>query len=63
MRDVDRVQTAAARIRRARRLARLRKELERYFVRSARSSRGLDADGGEEAVIRRLGGAARGAKA
>ena len=52
--DVDRVQTAAARIRRSRRLARLRKELERYFVRSA-FVRGLDAGGGEEGVIRHLG--------
>jgi len=48
------VQTAAARIRRTRRLGRLRKELERYFVRSA-FVRGLDADGGEEGVIRHLG--------
>ncbi|MGZ8804437.1 MAG: BglG family transcription antiterminator [Microbacterium sp.] len=52
--DVDRVQTAAARIRRSRRLARLRKELERYFVRSA-FVRGLDPDAGEEGVIRQLG--------
>jgi len=52
--DVERVQAAAARIRRSRRLARLRKELERYFVRSA-FVRGLEADGGEEGVIRHLG--------
>lgn len=52
--DVDRVQTAAARIRRSRRLARLRTELERYFVPAA-FVRGLDPEAGEEAVIRRLG--------
>jgi lichenan operon transcriptional antiterminator len=52
--DVDRVQTAAARIRRGRRLARLRSELEGYFVPSA-FVRGLDGDSGEEAVIRKLG--------
>ncbi|MET0861281.1 MAG: PRD domain-containing protein [Microbacterium sp.] len=52
--DVDRIQQAAARVRRARRLTRLRAELARYF----------DADAfvyplpdeGEEAIIRRLGG-------
>jgi lichenan operon transcriptional antiterminator len=53
--DVDRVQTAAARIRRSRRLARLRKELERYFIPAA-FVRGLDAAAGEEGVIRQLGG-------
>ncbi|MDF2579062.1 BglG family transcription antiterminator [Microbacterium arborescens] len=52
--DIDRVQTAAARLRRARRLARLRAELERYFDPSA-FIRGLDGEGGEEASIRRLG--------
>lgn len=52
--DVDRVQTAAARIRRGRRLARLRTELEGYFVPSA-FVRGLDAAAGEEGIIRRLG--------
>lgn len=52
--DVDRVQSAAARIRRARRLARLRTELGRYLDASA-FVRGLDADDGEEGVIRRLG--------
>jgi lichenan operon transcriptional antiterminator len=52
--DVDRVQTAAARIRRSRRLARLRTELERYFVPSA-FVRGLDPEAGEEGVIRELG--------
>ena len=52
--DVERVQAAAGRIRRARRLARLRAELERYF--------GPDTflaplePGDEETVIRRLGG-------
>ncbi|TDN87847.1 PTS sugar transporter subunit IIA [Microbacterium sp. BK668] len=51
--DVERVQAAAGRIRRARRLARLRTELERYFEPSA-FVRGLDASG-EEAIIRRLG--------
>jgi len=54
--DVERVQAAAGRIRRSRRLARLRAELERYFEPSA-FLRGLDAvaAGGEEAVIRALG--------
>ncbi|GAA1945900.1 BglG family transcription antiterminator [Microbacterium deminutum] len=61
--DIEHVQAAAARIRRARRLARLRAELERYFDASA-FVRGLDtADAGagaggtgvEEVVIRRLG--------
>lgn len=52
--DVDRIQQAAARVRRARRLTRLRAELARYFD--------VDAfvhplpDEGEEAIIRRLGG-------
>lgn len=51
--DVERVQAAAGRIRRARRLARLRSELEGYFEPSAfvRGLGGLD----EEGVIRRLG--------
>ena len=52
--DIERVQTAAGRIRRSRRLARLRAELERYFDASA-FVRGLDADAGEEGVIRLLG--------
>ncbi|WP_426324235.1 BglG family transcription antiterminator [Microbacterium sp. E-13] len=54
--DVERVQTAAGRIRRSRRLARLRAELERYFEPSA-FVRGLDdaAVAGEEGVIRELG--------
>ncbi|WP_345801844.1 PTS sugar transporter subunit IIA [Microbacterium sp. AZCO] len=51
--DVERVQAAAGRIRRARRLARLRAELERYFEPTA-FVRGLDATG-EDDVIRRLG--------
>ena len=53
--DVERVQAAAARVRRARRLARLRGELERYFVPSA-FVRGLDAEAGVDGVIRLLGG-------
>ena len=53
--DVERVQAAAGRVRRGRRLGRLRAELERYFSPVA-FVRGLDAEGGEEAVIRRLGG-------
>ncbi len=52
--DVERVQTAAGRIRRSRRLARLRRELERYFEPSA-FVRGLDPALGEEGVIRSLG--------
>ncbi|MCR2793716.1 PTS sugar transporter subunit IIA [Microbacterium sp. zg.Y625] len=53
--DVERVQAAAGRVRRGRRLARLRAELERYFSPVA-FVRGLDGTGGEEGVIRRLGG-------
>lgn len=53
--DVERVHAAAGRIRRSRRLARLRAELERYFVPSA-FVRGLDdVAGGDEEVIRALG--------
>lgn len=52
--DVERVRAAAARVRRGRRLARLRTELERYFSPGA-FVRGLPGEGGEEAVIRRLG--------
>jgi lichenan operon transcriptional antiterminator len=54
--DVERVHTAAGRIRRSRRLARLRAELERYFEPSA-YLRGLDgvASSGDEGVIRALG--------
>ena len=52
--DIERVQAAAGRIRRTRRLARLRTELERYFAPSA-FVRGLDAAAGEEGVIRLLG--------
>ncbi|MFK4761301.1 BglG family transcription antiterminator [Microbacterium sp. ZW T5_45] len=53
--DAERVQQAASRLRRSRRLNRLREELSRYF--------GADAfvhplpDEGEDAIIRRLGGA------
>ena len=50
--DVERVQLAAARVRRARRLAQLRAELERYFSVDA-FVHGVTGD--EEAVIRRLG--------
>lgn len=53
--DVERVQAAAGRVRRARRLARLRAELERYFSPEA-FVHGLGAGAGEEGVIRRLGG-------
>jgi lichenan operon transcriptional antiterminator len=61
--DIERVQAAAGRIRRARRLARLRAELERYFDASAfvrgfeDLSGAADADAAtvEEGVIRRLG--------
>lgn len=52
--DVERVQAAAGRIRRARRLARLRTELERYFDATA-FARGIDATDGEAGVIRELG--------
>lgn len=52
--DVERVSQAAARMRRARRLTRLREELSRYFVADA-FVRPLP-DEGEDAVIRRLGG-------
>ncbi|MCA0297025.1 MAG: PTS sugar transporter subunit IIA [Actinobacteria bacterium] len=52
--DVERVHAAAMKVRRAKRLARLRIELEKYF--GPRSFvRDLDADSGEEAIIRRLG--------
>ncbi|MFG6502826.1 BglG family transcription antiterminator [Microbacterium sp. P05] len=52
--DVERVQAAAGRIRRGRRLARLRTELERYFDPAA-FIRGLDATVGEAGLIRQLG--------
>ncbi|RKT36308.1 BglG family transcriptional antiterminator [Microbacterium sp. AG1240] len=52
--DVERVQAAAGRIRRGRRLARLRTELERYFDPTA-FIRGIDAAEGESGVIRELG--------
>ena len=51
--DVERVQTAAGRIRRGRRLARLREELERYFSPDA-FVHGLDGMSSDD-VIRRLG--------
>ena len=52
--DVERVHAAAMRVRRTRRLARLRTELEKYFA--PRSFvRDLDPDAGEEAIIHRLG--------
>lgn len=53
--DIERVRAAAGRVRRVRRLARLRTELERYFHPDA-FVHGLSAEGGEDAVIRRLGG-------
>lgn len=52
--DVERVQAAAGRVRRARRLARLRAELERYFAPDA-FVYGLRPDEAEDAVITRLG--------
>jgi lichenan operon transcriptional antiterminator len=52
--DIERVQQAAARIRRSRRLQRLRAELARYF--SADAFLVPVPDEGEERIIRRLGG-------
>lgn len=52
--DVERVQQAAARVRRGRRLAQLRAELSRYFDASAFLHPLPDA--GDEEIIRRLGG-------
>lgn len=52
--DIERVQTAAGRVRRGRRLARLREELGRYFSAEAFVGR-LDADTDPEGVIRALG--------
>lgn len=52
--DVERVQAAASRLRRGRRLTRLREELSRYFDASAFVHPLPDA--GEEAAIRLLGG-------
>lgn len=52
--DIERVQQAAARIRRARRLSRLREELQRYF--SADAFVVPVPDAGEEQIIRLLGG-------
>lgn len=51
--DIERVQQAAARIRRARRLSRLREELQRYF--SADAFLVPVPDVGEEQIIRTLG--------
>lgn len=55
--DVDRIQQAAARLRRGRRLTRLREELSRYF--DADAFVHPLPDEGEEAIIRRLGGSLR----
>jgi lichenan operon transcriptional antiterminator len=52
--DIERVQQAAARIRRTRRLSRLREELQRYF--SAEAFIVPLPDAGEEQIIRLLGG-------
>jgi len=52
--DIERVQQAAARVRRTRRLGRLREELQRYF--SAEAFLVPIPDAGEEQIIRRLGG-------
>ncbi|GAB2697489.1 lichenan operon transcriptional antiterminator [Microbacterium marinum] len=52
--DVERVQTAASRARRARRLAGLRAELERYFSADAFVAR-LDPGSDEHSTIRQLG--------
>src|SRR5690606_24363800 len=52
--DIERVQQAAARIRRARRLSRLREELQRYFSPNAFIVPVPDI--GEERIIRLLGG-------
>lgn len=52
--DIERVQQAAARIRRARRLSRLREELQRYFSPNAFVVPVPDI--GEERIIRLLGG-------
>lgn len=52
--DVERVHAAAMKVRRTRRLARLRAELEKYFAPGS-FVRDLDANAGEESIIRRLG--------
>ncbi|MBF4561641.1 PTS sugar transporter subunit IIA [Microbacterium sp. VKM Ac-2870] len=52
--DIERVQAAAGRVRRGRRLARLREELGRYFSADAFIGR-VAADADEESVIRDLG--------
>lgn len=54
--DIERIQAAAGRVRRARRLARLRAELERYFVEDAFLV-GIPADTEPDTVIRSLGSA------
>lgn len=51
--DIERVQAVASRLRRSRRLARLRADLDRYFVPGA-FSRDLPHLGGEDEVIRTL---------
>ena len=52
--DVERVRRAAARVRRGRRLARLRAELEQYLTPRA-FVRGVSPEDDDESVIRRLG--------
>lgn len=52
--DIERVQQAAARVRRGRRLSRLRTQLQQYF--SAEAFIVPVPDAGEEAIIRLLGG-------
>ena len=54
--DIERVQAAAGRVRRGRRLTRLRAELERYFVVDAFVA-GVPADADADGVIRTLGAA------
>lgn len=54
--DIERVQAAAGRVRRGRRLTRLRGELERYFVEDAFVA-GVPADADADGVIRTLGAA------
>lgn len=55
--DVERVQQAAARVRRSRRLRRLRRQLQQYF--SAGAFLVPLPDAGEETIIRMLGGTLR----
>ncbi len=52
--DIERIQRALGRVRRARRLGRLRAELERYFSADAFET-GIEEWGSEEDIIRRLG--------